>query len=289
VLDKVRLDVKTKFHLFDLLVVPIHLYGSEIWGVYNYKDVEKIHIRFCKLVLGVKKQTPNLAIYGELGRFPLFVLAKERAVKFWLKIKKSQYSPIYKSYVDQLALNANNWSNSMVETINNLGFPGLHDNFNDQVNYYPILKQRIRDQFIQSWMEGIHNLPKLEIYSRYNKTFNFEEYFSFVKNEKLRKIFTRFRLSSHTLNIETGRYQRLERNERTCKLCPQNVLESEYHFLLCCNRYTDLRRKYIGITSWPSLNKFIAILSSKNKRRIISLCKYLDEAFQVRLHTLQDL
>lgn len=86
--DKVHLDVKTKLSLFDAMVVPILLYGSEVWGVYNFKEVDKLHIRFLKYILGVKQQTPNAAVYGELGRFPLSILCKERSVKFWLKVKK---------------------------------------------------------------------------------------------------------------------------------------------------------------------------------------------------------
>ena len=43
--------------LYDTLVVPICLYGSEIWGLnsrYNYSDpYEKLHIKFIKEILGV--------------------------------------------------------------------------------------------------------------------------------------------------------------------------------------------------------------------------------------------
>ena len=80
--DRIEFDIKTKLALFDSMVVPILLYGAEVWGVYNIKEVDKLHLRFCKYILGVKKQTPNAAVYGELGRFPLSILCKERAIKF---------------------------------------------------------------------------------------------------------------------------------------------------------------------------------------------------------------
>ena len=53
-------------------------------------------------------------------------------------------------------------------------------------------------------------------------------------------------LSSHTLLIETGRWHRphsIPREDRTCNIC--NKLEDEYHFIIECPLYTDLRRKYI--------------------------------------------
>ena len=47
------------------------------------------------MVLGVRKQTVNYAVLGELGRLPLSSIAKFRSIKYWLKIqdkKKSKYS-----------------------------------------------------------------------------------------------------------------------------------------------------------------------------------------------------
>jgi hypothetical protein len=53
------------------------------------KTLKKYISSFLKSLLGVKAQTPNYAVYGELGRFPLYLVGKERAIKFWLKIKKN--------------------------------------------------------------------------------------------------------------------------------------------------------------------------------------------------------
>ena len=76
-----------KLSLFDKLASPILLYGSEIWGIYNYKEVDKLHIRFYKMVLGVRKQTMNYAVLWELGRLPLSSIAKFIYIKYWLKIQ----------------------------------------------------------------------------------------------------------------------------------------------------------------------------------------------------------
>ena len=72
------MDVKTKLSLFDTLVVPIILYGSEVWGAYNIKEVDKLHIKFCKLILGVRPQTSNVAVFGDLEDFRcLYYVNKE--------------------------------------------------------------------------------------------------------------------------------------------------------------------------------------------------------------------
>ena len=72
--------------LFDKSVVPILLYGCEVWGFENIDIIERIHLKFCKIILNVKKSTANYMVYGELGRYPLRVLIYSRLIKFWAKI-----------------------------------------------------------------------------------------------------------------------------------------------------------------------------------------------------------
>ena len=69
---------------------------------------------------------------------------------------------------------------------------------------------------------------------------------------------TRFRISAHSLAIETGRHHRKARRERKCIYCNMNVIESEYHFLLICPLYNDIRTKYLPryYFTWPTVNKF---------------------------------
>ncbi len=47
-------------------------------------------------MLGVKTQTPNMAVLGELGRYPLTILFKERVLKYWLKIISNPDSIMFK-------------------------------------------------------------------------------------------------------------------------------------------------------------------------------------------------
>ena len=70
----------------------ILLYASEVWGIYGYTDIDILHMTFCKLLLGVRKQTVNVAILGEVGRFPLSMLARERCLKYWCKIILNSYN-----------------------------------------------------------------------------------------------------------------------------------------------------------------------------------------------------
>ena len=55
---KYNLDLDTQLHLFESMVKPIMLYGSEVWG-YNSVDVlERVQLIFFKILLKVHKSTP---------------------------------------------------------------------------------------------------------------------------------------------------------------------------------------------------------------------------------------
>jgi hypothetical protein len=47
--------IKCQYDLFDKKVKPILLYGCEIWGFVNNDIIERIHLKFCKHLLNLKK------------------------------------------------------------------------------------------------------------------------------------------------------------------------------------------------------------------------------------------
>ena len=88
------------------MIKPISCYGSEIWSAFdgNKKifqnidgnpkfldslDIENVHVRFCKFLMGVNKRAVNLAVKGELGRFPVGISCMLQAFKYWYHIQSS--------------------------------------------------------------------------------------------------------------------------------------------------------------------------------------------------------
>jgi hypothetical protein len=52
-------------------------------------------------------------------------------------------------------------------------------------------------------------------------------------------------------------------HERVCSMCNLNVVEDEYHFILQCEKYIDVRRRYLKKYYWqiPSCFKLVQLLS----------------------------
>jgi hypothetical protein len=52
----------------------------------KYYLLEKVHVKFCKLLLNLKTSTPNSMLYGEPGRYPLNITVKFKILSFWSKL-----------------------------------------------------------------------------------------------------------------------------------------------------------------------------------------------------------
>ena len=81
-----NLTIQCQLDLFDKIVQPILLYGCEIWGFTNTAMIERVHLKFCKLLLHLKQSTPDFMIYGELGRYRMEVQIKTRMISYWSKL-----------------------------------------------------------------------------------------------------------------------------------------------------------------------------------------------------------
>jgi hypothetical protein len=89
-----NLSISCQLVLFDKVVKPILLYGCELWGLSNCDIIERVHLKYCKLLLNLKSSTPNCMIYGELERYSLYIDIKQRMVSYWTKLITGKQSQI---------------------------------------------------------------------------------------------------------------------------------------------------------------------------------------------------
>ena len=55
-LRNISIPIDLQFKLFDTLILPILTYGCEILGYENTKQIEKLHLQFCRNIVGPKKK-----------------------------------------------------------------------------------------------------------------------------------------------------------------------------------------------------------------------------------------
>ena len=82
---KLFLPPDLQLHLFDSMITPIVLYGSEVWGCENVDINNHFYLKYCRSLLDVKHTTPNIMVYGELGIIPLHLKIKALVLMFGIE------------------------------------------------------------------------------------------------------------------------------------------------------------------------------------------------------------
>ena len=161
-----KLSIKIQLDLFDKMVKPILLYGSEVWGFSNNDIIERVHLKFCKLLLNLKSSTPNYMVYGELGRHPLEIDIKIKIISFWSKLaKQTKYSSIVYILLRCMYIENNacfNWMSKVKTIFDECGFTYIWETENFMSHSYliSIVKQRLLDQYYQFWNSQVYNSSK---------------------------------------------------------------------------------------------------------------------------------
>ena len=285
---------------FDTQIRPILEYGVEIW--YQPKpiqEIESVQLKFMKSVLGVRQQTPTLALYGETGRFPLYLRQQDLVLKYWRRLQKLDKDTIlYKIYSELVDLDLQGYKTwvTKARTIcliedsieaahgshRHISVPGI------------LLEHGPRYcKFAYDWHIKINDSetnPKLRTYKRFKKSFRCEPYLKCIRNKSHLNSLIRFRTSSHNLAIETGRHSRpaLPIEKRTCKFCPDNPIDDEMHMLLQCSYHNGERCKLLSVVRRHIpviLNTHIlfeAIMSHTHPETLCALGRYLYVGFKKR-------
>ena len=304
-----RLNIANTIHLFSYMVKPILLYCSDFWGCMKQpknNPIERLYLSFCKQLLGVRKQTNTEGVLQELGMVPIAFYARKMAIKNWERIHLNNANNLLIASHIYAMKEDLPWEASMK---NIFSVNGLLDIYLDKVNgseessrtsMANTMFRRLVDQFNQSSLEVIHSSSKMRTLRLLKEEPGREAYLVDIVNPRHRRAMSKLRLSSHTLEIERGRYTKVPAEERFCAYCKQmgqNTVEDENHFLLKCPMSDELRDKYLQseIVNNPHISddeKLSQILTDSDLKKT---AKFIFLSFEHRdisldvLNTVQEL
>ena len=134
---------------------------------------------------------------------------------------------------------------------------------------------------MHSFFEGS---SKCMFYKYLPDNFSLQYYLRKSLPDNFATVLSKFRTSSHELQIEKGRYINVVRSQRKCQKCNQNEVEDEYHFVLSCPFYLNLRQIYIKRYYYtrPSMFKLVQLFSSRNRKMLCNLARFLIKALSLR-------
>ena len=118
------------------------------------------------------------------------------------------------------------------------------------------------------------------LYKHIVNNINLQSYLQKCIPNKYVKYLTMFRLSSHSLSIETGSYQGVLNVNRVCKFCKDDI-EDEFHFILKSPTYQNFLSKYIKL-HYRTVFKLVQLLSTENVKELCNLGKFLINTYKLR-------
>jgi exonuclease III len=286
-------NIETQLQLFDTYVGSVLNYGCEVWGHHKAQEIERVHLQFCKRLIGVKKSTSNMTVYNELGRFPLSLGRRVQAVKYWTKLLTTDNCILKTIYQDMFEMCVKtphkqlNWLSCIRDDLCAVGMGDVwrQQCISDTRGILVEFRQRIQDNFLQSVDSHIRDSAKCVLYRHLTDYMCLQPYLAKPIPYMCKKMIAKYRLSSHLLKIETGRFVRTIRNMRLCEQCDTtHLIEDEFHFILVCPRYTHLRETLIKPYYYvkPSMYKLVQLFSSVNVKELTNLGKFLQRASEMR-------
>ena len=224
-----------KKRVFDACLMSAILYGCESWLNGDLKPICKIYNWALKRLLGVRLTTCNDLCYIESGYSSLKAIIKSKQRKFFIKMHNERVNLLD----DPLGFTLNLILNSRYNTrsyLNNL----ISDNYvDDCLSDKQVLKDNI--MLSESSRRMTYRNTKntsLSVHEIYTKRYNINEFH--------RIAFTRFRLSSHSLAVETGRWNRRGRGRLPMeeRLCSCGSIQTENHVVSQCPISQHIREEY---------------------------------------------
>jgi hypothetical protein len=267
---------ETFFKIFDMKVKPILLYASEVWGLKRLDSIEKVHLLACKQFLGVPIMTPNKMVYGDLGRYPLFIDSYINTIKYWFRIismthdrmPNQSYHMLYAK--DQRG--GYNWVTNVRHILNQTGFGivWIQQSVGSVSMFLKMFKTRLIDMYKQEWFGAIHSSERHAEYGSFKSLIEKEKYINLSIDACFRFALAKLRFGMLPLNNNLFRFS----NRPECKMCPvcHTTQEDEKHFVKICPLYNDLRSKFLQRFVYLPMN---IILELKGMERASMLSKFI--------------
>ena len=286
-----RLSYPVYIKLFDAQVQPIVQYAAEIWGLGYANVIEKAHLFALKRFLGVHGRTPNDLVYGEVGRYPIYLNSYVRCIKYWLRVVMMEDhrlpSQAYRCLYELDGKGKITWASMIRQCLCKYGFHyvWLNQGVTCIDSFIKCFTQRLIDCHWQNWDSHMQNSDRFSMYCTFKSSHVAEPYLFLPLNKYIVQALVRFRLGISLLAEHTNRYR--ENCETTCRLCHTGI-ENEVHLVLRCPSLAVQRQELIPAKyySTPSRFKLSLLLAAQNTTVLHNLAIFLYRSMKILETTL---
>ena len=148
----------------------------------------------------------------------------------------------------------------------------------------------MKNKYVSYWNQTLQQSQKLSFYCTIKDQYSPSSYLVLTRKNPSLKALVRFRISSHQLRTETGRYEKIPRDERICYFCTRNDFHLQFCYLLDCKAYSQIRDTFFSkletkIPDFKSLSHdtLISLLMNSSDYLInCQLVSFISQCFELR-------
>ena len=262
--------------------------------------LERLHVCFLKWTLGISKKTSNASLYGDSGRIPTALRLLKQLIDYFNKLKlqdKNCSNTIVRhAFAEQQQLKLP-WYSSILSIAQKL---------DERSAYGEKLKTKIMPNsslcslnaitwFKALWSNECNSNRKLNFYNTVKDEFGLEPYLTKCSHSTSRMV-AKLRMSSHSLNVETGRHgsKACSLHNKCCPHCTDQdalelllalpgdtipIIEDEFHVLITCPQYEDIRNKLDKKTREALVNNMQSLFEEE---KVTKIANYISKVFKKR-------
>ncbi|KAJ9529181.1 hypothetical protein QJQ45_007858 [Haematococcus lacustris] len=251
-------------HLIRAFVLPLGLYGSQVWGtaflghgLQLFNPVQTRMLGFLRLAARVRSSVSGLMVLHELGQLPLQLYWLRAACKFWNTAKLSHSDLLMRVIKADVELGRRcqaNWSAQFQLAAREL-MGGEFTLSPDMVLGTKAMEVKWLERWGRRWVgfEGDPRLPETVQRCSYAAWFKHGDGIGInhmaphLLNRQLstevRTSLTRFRLCNSGLGVEKARFEGVPFIDRTCTRCTEGVVDDAMHFIFECTATSSIREQ----------------------------------------------
>ena len=239
---------ETFVKLMEVLVGSVLMYGAEVWGGGGQLGpIEGVQMRAARIFLGVGRLHPLVSLQYEMNMMPLKWEGMKRCIEFWVTVMRMNEDRLLKvvmlealergskvKWVQNLkqSLEMFGWGAICVEDLRGLSMGEVRKVLMD------VAWREVRS----GWKKEAQRHPKLERIGSLIEQ-ECEGRGMMVKCKRRRRRLVKLRGGTAELEVETGRWRGVRREERICKNCRGGEVEDVRHLVMRCTYVEEEREK----------------------------------------------
>ena len=146
-------------------------------------------MNYAKRTLNLSKYASNMAVQGELARFPLLHKAWGLVIKYWLRLCHGTSNVLVNAAFKSACDNEHPWLQSIKYLLANNGFGDVFlDPMPITPNFGKIFVQRLNDQFQQTWKSNMNASNRFVYLNPCKNEYERSAYLSVIKKKPTKSV-----------------------------------------------------------------------------------------------------